>query len=391
MSWTAPAQLRAQVQRLWDRGELLADGLRGPSRFPLRLALKVPTSAETADRFDEVRTWSAQLRGLRHVRVELRRFRHRLLGDNALPAEVWLDRREDALAWIGCRDAAARFDTLVETTRIRQPKLIDWLARRPLKGLALAGDWSRLLDVAEWLLAHPRPGLYLRQVDLPGIDSKFIEQHRGVLAELFDHVLPLEQIEAGARGGAGFHRRYGFLDKPLRIRFRVLDPAIKLLPGVRGGDLSLDAASFRALHCPVRRVFITENEVNFLAFPSHLDALVLFGAGYGFDALDGATWLSGCELHYWGDIDTHGFAILDQLRARFDHVRSLLMDRTTLLAHREAWCREPVPVNRDLPRLDAAERALYDELRGQRLGEHVRLEQERIGYGRLCAALDGLS
>ena len=33
-----------------------------------------------------------------------------------------------------------------------------------------------------------------------------------------------------------------------------------------------------------------------------------------------------------GDIDTHGFAILDTLRARFDHVESFLMDRDTLMA-----------------------------------------------------------
>ena len=37
---------------------------------------------------------------------------------------------------------------------------------------------GRLLDVVTWLRAHPRPGIYLRQVDLPGIHSKFIERHK---------------------------------------------------------------------------------------------------------------------------------------------------------------------------------------------------------------------
>ena len=34
----------------------------------------------------------------------------------------------------------------------------------------------------------------------------------------------------------------------------------------------------------IRRVFITENEINFLAFPRMKEAIVIFGAGYGWDA-----------------------------------------------------------------------------------------------------------
>jgi len=90
----------------------------------------------------------------------------------------------------------------------------------------------------------------------------------------------------------------------------------------------------------VRRVFITENEINFLAFPPVADGLVVFGAGYGFEALAQAGWLSNCALHYWGDIDTHGFAILDQLRAHHLHAQYLLMDRQTLLQHRPQWTGE---------------------------------------------------
>ncbi len=32
-----------------------------------------------------------------------------------------------------------------------------------------------------------------------------------------------------------------------------------------------------------------------------------------------ASWLKERDLFYWGDIDTHGFAILDQLRGHFPH------------------------------------------------------------------------
>jgi hypothetical protein len=29
--------------------------------------------------------------------------------------------------------------------------------------------------VLRWFVANPRPGVYLRQLDIPGVDTKFIE------------------------------------------------------------------------------------------------------------------------------------------------------------------------------------------------------------------------
>ena len=45
------------------------------------------------------------------------------------------------------------------------------------------------------------------------------------------------------------------------------------------------------------------------------------------------------------------------------------------------------PYDGELPRLTSTERALYDDLRHNRLGERVRLEQERIPYGWVQRAL----
>jgi hypothetical protein len=108
--------------------------------------------------------------------------------------------------------------------------------------------------------------------------------------------------------------------------------------------------------------------------------VVVFGAGYGFDILAKARWLHDRRLFYWGDIDTHGFAILDQLRGYFPHARSFLMDRETLMAHKSLWGREPRQEIRELPRLDPEEKALYDDLRYNRLRDQLRFEQERVGF-----------
>jgi len=189
---------------------------------------------------------------------------------------------------------------------------------------------------------------------------------------------------------SGFITRYGFRDKPQRIRMRILDPGQALLPGLGEADITLDAKSFSQLQFRASRVFITENEINFLAFPALADSLLIFGAGYGFEVLSQAAWLQDRQVYYWGDIDTHGFAILDQLRARLPRARSLLMDRATLMAFKAHWAVEERQTQRDLPRLNPDEGMLYNELRDNRLHPNLRLEQERIGYAWVKRILAGL-
>ena len=388
MRWTTPTDLQAQVHKLWDRGLLLASVAGGESVFPRRLALKGPDSRALGERFSEVRDWIAGLvanEGL--YRIEWRSVNHRVLGANRIPSAIWIDTLEQALGLIGKHRAAERFAGMVERTRETRAELIPWLAKRPLRALALAEEWPQLLAIVDWLSKHPRPEVYLRQVDLPGVHTKLIEGHRAVLAELFDLVLPEEAIDATHTGAFGFCRRYGFLDKPARVRFRMLDPTVRLLPMASDQDITLTQAAFSSLAPPVTTVFITENEINFLAFPNVRDSMVIFGAGYGFANLATVHWLQEKNILYWGDIDTHGFAILNQLRGFFPHTVSFLMDRETLLAHRQFWGSEPQPQTGDLLRLTTEEQALYDQLRQHTWGVSVRLEQEKIGFQFLAATL----
>lgn len=381
MRWTTPTALKTQVQKLWDRGLLLSAMAGGESLFPRRLTLKGPDSRELSERFSEVRDWIAQLSAAAgSYRIEWRSVNHRVLGTNEIPAAIWIDRPSDALGLIGKRRAADQFAELVELTRDKQPELIPWLTRRALRVLELAEDWPRLLEIVAWLLKHPRPAIYLRQIDLPGVHTKLIEGHRGVLAELLDLVLPEDSFDRTHTGINGFCRRYGFLDKPSRVRFRLLDSNVHLLPVETDQDITLTQAAFASLVLPVSKVFITENEINFLAFPDVSDSMVIFGAGYGFDNLAAAPWLHEKEIYYWGDIDTHGFAILNQLRGFLPHVVSFLMDQQILLAHRALWGVEMQPETGALTRLNSEESAFYDQLRQNHWGDRVRLEQERIGF-----------
>jgi len=68
------------------------------------------------------------------------------------------------------------------------------------------------------------------------------------------------------------------------------------------------------------------------------------------------------------------------------------MDRATLQAHRSLWVQEPAEKRHtgELFRLSADERLLFEDLRHDRIGERIRLEQERISYGWLRQDLDGV-
>ena len=224
----------------------------------------------------------------------------------------------------------------------------------------------------------------MRQLEIPNVHTKFIESRKGLLSELLDLVLAADAIDAAASGTRQFEARYGLLAKPALVRFRVLDPLQQIGPL---SDIATPTAQFARLDLPAKRVFITENEVNGLAFPPIPESIVIFGLGYGLERLGDIPWLRSRTVYYWGDIDTHGFAILDRLRFGVPHAQSFLMDRETLMVHRDMWAKEESVHDGLVERLTPAERGLYDDLKTNRLGVGVRLEQERIGYGWLRNAL----
>ncbi|OQW71537.1 MAG: hypothetical protein BVN35_16320 [Proteobacteria bacterium ST_bin11] len=389
-NWTSPAELRAEFEKRWQRGQILAEALADSGLFPLRIGLKQPSTGQISDDFAAARAWveSWQAADGTHFSIEWREIVHRSLGRNRLPATVVFATVVDAARYLKKTRELARFVEMAEALPIEFGCLRDWLRRYPIRLLEHVESWPKLLAVVGWVVEHPRPGIYLRQLSLPGVDTKFIEQHKKLLSEWLDLLLPESAIDGHFNGVGGFERRYGFLAKPQLIRFRLLDSRLAIA-GLT--DLSVTVDEFAKLDLPVTRVFVTENDVNGLAFPLLEGGMMIFGRGYGFESLARAVWLQDKEIHYWGDIDTHGFAILNQFRRHFPRTRPLLMDEATLIAHRSQWVVEASPINAELVYLTTEEAALYDALRDNRYGRGVRLEQEYVGFALLSERLAALN
>lgn len=384
MRWSTGADISARIERLWSCGDILSDVITDLDLFPFKIVLTAPTTSELSSKFDEARLWIAQLSALEHVEIEWRELNHRVLGRQRIPRRAWIRTRDSAAALIGKAVDLHKFEQLAQMTREEDPHLLLSLQKRPFDALKLSEEWRKVLAVVRWFRDNPNSGLYLRQIDVPGVHTKFIESHRSVFISLIDSALRRIPSERDSAVSSSFSERYGLKRKPLRIRFRVLDPK----PGTLLPDVTLDRGNFARLSLHPARVIITENEINFLSLPEMDDTIAIFGAGYGWDPIAEVDWMDKSRIYYWGDIDTHGFAILDQLRARYPHVISFLMDRSTLLSHEDFWGEEMEPLDRPLTRLTPDESALFEDLRGRRYANRsIRLEQERVGFQKVKEAL----
>jgi len=423
--WTRLPDVRARLRRSWDSGRYLSAWAGGAPFERISVPLRGPGARQLGERFDEVRSWSQEwfsaASSSSDFRLETRAAGGRSIGTNELPARFVVDGGWEAL-WrvLGVGADVARFRALrALTARADEfpvpapgsaddpnsaedpsaasfvvpsdPALLAWIIAHPMTVLRHEPDeWARVLATVRWLLAERDRGHYLRQVPVPGVDTKFIERHRALLADLLDVLLPAGAVPADVPR-ARFAARYGFRSQPTSVRFRPLGWALPALPGV--SELGVRVEDFAAAAPDVATVFILENEITYLAFPDVPGAIAVFGGGYAVAALAASPWFAaaGRRVHYWGDLDTHGFAILDQVRARVPAAESFLMDSATLLAHAEHWGREPAQHPGPLTRLTGPEAALYRDLLDGVHGPSVRLEQERIAFPYLERAVSAVA
>lgn len=387
--WTRVEDLVATLRKRWDRGQYLRPYATDELWQPITLPVRAPTAAELVADFDGAVQWanrflrdSRTAGGRARFTIEQRTIRGKALGVNEVPARIRVDTFEQLCALLGTGADVRALDSILDHTRGEAPALLPWVIDNPRLAIAHRSIWTDLVATVNWIAARDTSDLYVRHVDVAGVDTKFLERHQQLLGQLLTAVLPEGRVDLGQ---SGFARRFGFRSKPGYTRFRLLSPGSTFPPGI--SELRLRTDELAKLDLGVITVFVVENEISYLAFPDMPEAIVVWGEGFRLATLNTVPWLRHREIVYWGDIDTHGFAILNHLRARFGSVRSILMDHDTLLAHRDQYVTEPNPTSEQQPHLTEAERALYQDLIEDRFGNAVRLEQERVRFSLLRQAL----
>jgi hypothetical protein len=280
-AWTTPADVLHRLRRRWDSGELLRQCGNAAAWKPIAYTLHGPTAGELAADLAAARRWAASWEHVPGLRVEHRRVGGRLIGANDVPAKAWVDGIDQAWVALGVVTQAGEFIRLLADTRHRAPRLAGWILAHPMRLLELAPVWTALVDAALWIDQHAHQPLYLRQVDVPGVDTKFIQRHRAVLADLLDLQLAAERIETG-QPRSEFTARYRLRSRPTYLRLRSLDPATPLAGGYT--ELAVRCEELAARPPQHTEVYIVENEITYLAFPDVPNAVALFGAGYAVGA-----------------------------------------------------------------------------------------------------------
>lgn len=402
--WNSGLFLKSLVHGQWMHGQ----EEKHDTLFPITISFRTPEGKEILEKFETVRRWIETLQS--HSREVSRRgyqiiwqtIQHRTLGEQQLPQQIIFATPDDWLFFIRKEREYLTFLEMVSHTEANLPELLDYLREYPLKALALAQCWPELVRVCQWFKANPSPAKYIRELEIAGVDTKFIEGKKRTLMALLPMVLPESDNQPEITGLTqhGFERKFRLKYDPPLVRLRLLDPDLlkngavsEKLGRISFSDISVPISELAQACFDLERVFITENKINGLSFPPVKRAMVIFGLGYGIEILPDLLWLGKKEIFYWGDIDTHGFAILSQLRGYFPDVQSILMDRKTLLDHRELWGTED-PAKRyagNPSNLTSEEYALFCDLKNNSLGPNIRLEQERVRFSALSLLLSELS
>lgn len=282
------------------------------------------------------------------------------LGQHELPSRITLGTPEQIARVAGqladWRRSTARLSHLVAALgeETRRPLLTQFSRWR---------DWDevtgeRFIAVVRWMRAHRTDDHYVREIPVVGVDTKWIEAHQAVV-----------QAVMGERT---------FRAKPPLVDLRSLDADL-LIRGAR--RIILELADAAPADPVFSRVLIVENHTTFLALPQLSATVAVWGAGYRADELVAALpWLAERDVHYWGDLDSHGFRILDRLRGRLPRLRSVLMDPRTARNHLELAVEEPTPSGFLPTRLTGEEAVTLALLRERSGAGCLRIEQERIVF-----------
>jgi hypothetical protein len=364
------------VRRFQSKHREWLIGDTGESQWPLEVPLGLPTEQAALRQVDGVRAWVSAWQGWQGVgTLSWCDRRWKALGVQRLPEKLALRGPEDVAMWIGesarWERAQSRYRALIARWPVlaqQLPRYFDVLADYS------DADYQRLTEMLDWIASHPYSNLYPRQLPVSGLDSKWLDGRKGLLTDL------VAAIQEDSSSDLDFYQRCGLKAPPLLVRMRVLDQSLRAhVGGV--GDITAPVDDLAGISWPVSHVFIVENLQTGLAMSDMPGAVVFMRLGYNVDVLARLPWLARARCIYWGDLDTHGFAILHRARSYIPELQSVLMDEETLLRHKALWVDEAAQHSAaELTLLTKDERQLYRDLKQQRWGQNVRLEQERIDW-----------
>ncbi len=363
------SDVRARAKKLFDR-DARTWAAEQQAGVVLDVPLRPPTEREALSDLNRVREWVNSWRDVTaesDIQLEWALRSWSRVGTQEVPVRAVI-RGPEAIARVaGEADGWRRLVTRLGELRGLVGSEAGGVLRAHARAITDldAADFDRLVDVLTWLRENPTSGRLIRELPIRGIHTKWIEARRGLV----------EALHRAGTGAPGL----GLREPSPLIRIRVLDPSLSF-QGLT--DLSAPVDDLAASTIRPERVFVFENLATLLAMPDVPRAVAVHGGGHRVDLVARLPWAQ--TVTYWGDLDSHGFAILNRLRARGVNATSALMDMDTLFDHGDLWGIDPDPNVGVFELLTPDERATLQSLSAE---GNIRREQERIPWSYSLARL----
>lgn len=335
----------------------------------LKIVLRPPTEKAALGDQANAERWArewADVDTTQQVEVEWEIRSWSSIGHQRIPVRAWLWTPDALAAFAGgqpehtWKRLSGRARAVI--TRLNGSAEVRATIRKHASDLQSFDDdrFQTVLEVSKWLVENPVRGLRPRQLPIRGVDTKWFAANRSIVTDFVCAVTGRTDL--------------GIVDAEKLIRVKVLD---NQLAGDGPTDFAGSAPKLGRLRYEPEAVFVFENLECVLAMPEWPGAIVVHGGGHAIDVVRALPWVQSSPVIYWGDMDSHGLAILHRLRSAHTRVTSAMMDVDTLLAHRDLWMQDTKPNRGTFDTLTEKERALLERLRDE--GDPM-MEQERIPW-----------
>lgn len=368
----SPDEITDRAHRRYNtmwRDALLQDR---PHAFPLRH----PSAATITEHPDQVADWLAswQTWAIDHPSTVLRtRPVRTTYGRQPVYTHLAVD-DTNALASIN-EDTAEHWARACSRARALDRAAVDLSAVRAELGALVDlsdADFDTLLSAVDWFRAHPRSGLTVRSVPVPGMHTKWLAGHQALVMACLGLQAPTNGAEPSARGLDALGLRLTSSEVSIVLAAAELR---RLVGGLR--QITAPIHELADLRLEPDVVLIIENKQPAIAWPDTAGLVIIHSLGNHLEVLNQLPWLPPHQVWYWGDLDRHGFTLLSRARDVIPDLRSLMMEPLDVAHHRHLAVAERL-ARYDPPRPTLTE----DETQAMHLLDrgdgYLRIEQERL-------------
>lgn len=169
-----PAEIKKKALKVWNSGKFLSAWCNYENIFPLDIPFgKIGGSNNS----------SKEKIGYGYS-MEYRTVSHRQLGRQNIPCRIFVETEDDFLKLCGKKKQFDVFKEAYSLTKKEFPEACGFMREKPLLVIENLSIWDKLIRVCTYFKNNNDPQIYIRQIVIPGIDTKFIEANKKIISAL---------------------------------------------------------------------------------------------------------------------------------------------------------------------------------------------------------------